>query len=49
MEMPIYFELVGTLMGIALHNSLNINVPLAPVIFKLIFNQKPDMNDMIVW
>jgi hypothetical protein len=49
MEPPIYFELVGSLMGIALHNGLNINVPLAPVVFKLLFGERPDMSDMLIW
>ena len=49
LEMPIYFELLGALLGLVLHNGHNIEVPLAPAVWKLIFNEKPDMSDMLVW
>ena len=47
--MPIYFELVGTLMGIIFHNGLNIDVPLAPTVFKALYDEIPDMSDMVIW
>ena len=49
MEMPIYFELVGALLGIIFHNGLNIDVPLASTVFKSLYNEKPDMSDMVIW
>jgi ubiquitin-protein ligase E3 A len=57
LEPPLTFELVGTIMGMALYNdgspcgpekipiSTNIEVPLAPVIYKLLMGGKPTVFD----
>ena len=48
-ETNLNFELVGTLLGIAMYNSCNIEVPLAPVIYKLILGGKANLEDMTFW
>merc|ERR1712232_121133 len=49
MEMPLYFELFGTLLGIALYNNIQIDLPIAPVIYKLLLNGKPNLTDLKNW
>ena len=47
--MPINFELLGTLIGIALYNGIQVDLPLAPAIFKLLVGEKPNMSDLEAW
>jgi hypothetical protein len=60
-EPPLTFELVGTLMGMAFYNNgspcgaeqkeieTSIEVPLAPVIYKILMGGKPDLEDFSMW
>ena len=48
-EMPLNFELVGTLMGIAMYNDCHIEVPLVSVIYKFLLGGKPDFEDLAHW
>jgi E3 ubiquitin-protein ligase HERC4 len=48
-EPNINFELVGTLMGIAMYNNMFVDIPIAPACYKQILGQKPDLSDMAKW
>jgi hypothetical protein len=39
-------ELVGNLIGVAIYNDQQIDMPLVPVLFKILLGQKPDLNDL---
>jgi ubiquitin-protein ligase E3 A len=47
--MPLFFELVGTLMGIAMYNDCHIEVPLVSCIYKILLGGKPDFDDLAHW
>lgn len=49
LEPNIYFELIGTLMGIAVYNNTFINLPFPMAIFKLLVDVAPDMDDLAQW
>jgi hypothetical protein len=49
MEFPINYELLGTIVGIAVYNNLQIDLPLAPVIYKLLLGEKPSLADLRIW
>ena len=46
-EMNINFELVGTLMGIAIYNNTFIDLPFPRAAYKLLLDQTPDMDDLM--
>lgn len=48
-EPNINFELVGTLMGIAMYNNMFVDIPIAPVCYKQILGFKSDLSDMAKW
>lgn len=48
-EANINFELVGTLMGIAFHNNMFIDMPVVPACYKLLLDKEPNLNDMAQW
>lgn len=48
-EPNINFELVGTLMGIAIYNNLFLDFPIAPACYKILLGQKPDLEDLRKW
>lgn len=48
-EPNINFELVGTLMGIAIYNNLHLDLPLAHACYKLLLDGKPDIVDLEQW
>lgn len=45
-EMNINFELVGTLMGIAIYNNTFIELPFPLAAYKLLLNEKPNLSDL---
>ena len=48
-EPNINFELVGTLMGIAFHNNMFVDMPVVPACYKLLLDQEPNLNDLAQW
>ena len=48
-EMPINYELVGTLMGIAIYNNTFIDLPFPSAAYKLLLDEKPTMDDLAQW
>ena len=48
-EMNINFELVGTLMGIAIYNNTFIDFPFPTACFKLLLDEEPDLQDLAQW
>ena len=48
-EPNINFELVGTLMGLAIYNNLFVDMPVAPACYKLLLDQEPDLRDLAMW
>ena len=48
-EMNINFELVGTLMGIAIYNNTFIDLPFPRAAYKLLLGKKPDLSDLAQW
>ena len=48
-EPNINFELVGTLMGLAIYNNMFIDMPVAPACYKLLLDQEPDLRDLAMW
>ena len=48
-EPNINFELVGTLMGIAIYNNTFIDLPFPHACFKLLLDQEPDLEDLAQW
>lgn len=40
------FELAGSLLGLAVYNNYQIDLPLVPVLFKILMSKKPDLLDM---
>ena len=49
LEPNIYFELIGTLMGIAAYNNTFINLPLPMASFKLLIDEEPNLDDLRQW
>ena len=48
-EPNINFELIGTLMGVAIYNNTFLDLPLAHAIFKILLDQEPDLDDLAQW
>lgn len=48
-EANINFELVGTLMGLAFHNNMFVDMPVVPACYKLLLDFEVDINDMAQW
>lgn len=48
-EPNINFELVGTLMGIAIYNNTFIDLPFPHACFKILLDQEPDLEDLKQW
>lgn len=48
-ETNLNYELIGTLLGLAMYNNFHIDVPLVPAIYKMILGGKPDIEDMMIW
>ena len=48
-EMNINFELVGTLMGIAIYNNTFIDLPFPTAAYKILLDEKPTMDDLVQW
>jgi hypothetical protein len=48
-ESNLNYELVGTLLGLGMYHHYNIEVPLAPCIYKMLLGDKPNMEDMMTW
>ena len=46
---PVQFELVGTLLGLAINNNILIDVPFPMAVYKTLLDQKPDMEDLEEW
>ena len=49
MEPNIYFELIGSLMGIAVYNNTFINLPFPHACYKVLIDQEPDLDDLRQW
>ena len=47
--MNLNFELVGTLMGIAMYNNCHLEVPLVCVTYKILLSGKPNFDDLAHW
>ena len=45
-ESPHNYELVGILMGMAPSNNCLIDIPMCSATYKLLLNQKPDLEDL---
>jgi hypothetical protein len=45
-EPNINYELIGTLMGIAIYNNTFLDLPIVHACFKLLLDQEPDMDDL---
>jgi len=45
-EMPINYELVGILMGIAIYNNTFIDLPFPRASFKLLLDEQPTLDDL---
>lgn len=48
-EAPINFELVGTLLGLAINNNILIDIPFPMAIYKTLLDHKIDMEDLEEW
>ena len=48
-EMNINFELVGTLMGIAIYNNTFIDMPFPRAAYKMLLDQEPNLDDLAQW
>lgn len=48
-EPNINFELVGTLMGLAIYNNVHIDLPLAHACYKILLEKELDMEDFMQW
>lgn len=48
-ELNIYFELIGTLMGIAAYNNTFIDFPFPMACFKVLIDEEPTMDDLRQW
>ena len=46
MEPNIYFELIGTLMGIAVYNNTFIDLPFPMACFKVLIDEEPTIDDL---
>ena len=49
LEPPIYFELIGNLMGIAIYNNTFIDLPFPFALYKVLIDQDPDLDDLRQW
>jgi len=48
-EMPINYELVGILMGIAIYNNTFIDLPFPRAAYKLLLDESPTLDDLAQW
>lgn len=48
-EPNINFELVGTLMGLAIYNNMFLDMPMAHACYKILLDQEPDIEDLLQW
>jgi ubiquitin-protein ligase E3 A len=48
-ESPYNFELIGMLMALAPQNQCLLDIPIAPVCYKVLLDEKPDIDDLRVW
>eukprot|EP00938_MAST-03A_sp_MAST-3A-sp1_P002957 g2957.t1 len=46
-EAPVRFELIGTLLGVAVHNSVLIDLRFPTVLYKKLMNKVPVLNDLV--
>ena len=46
LEPPIYFELIGVLMGIAIYNNTFIDLPFPYACFKILIDEEPNIDDL---
>ena len=49
LEPPIYFELIGILMSIAVYNNTFINLPFPMACFKVLVDEEPNLDDLREW
>ena len=49
LEPPIYFELIGNLMGIAIYNNTFIDLPFPHALYKVLIDQDPGLDDLRQW
>jgi len=49
LEPNIYFELIGTLMGIAVYNNTFIDLPFPMACFKVLIDEEPNLDDLRQW
>ena len=49
LEPPIYFELIGNLMGIAVYNNTFIDLPFPRACYKVLVDVEPDLDDLRQW
>ena len=49
LELNIYFELIGMLMGIAVYNCTFIDLPLLMACFKILIGEEPGLDDLRQW
>jgi len=49
LEPNIYFELIGTLMGIAVYNNTFIDLPFPMACFKVLIDEDPNLDDLRQW
>jgi hypothetical protein len=43
------YEMFGTIIGLGIYNNLKINLPLHPLIYKLLLDEKPSFQDYETW
>ena len=48
-EDPLKFELIGTLLGLAARNQVILDIPIAQTCYKLLLDEKPDIEDLQQW
>lgn len=48
-EPNINFELVGTLMGLAMYNNMFVDMPVVPACYKILLDKEPDLHDLAKW
>ena len=48
-EDPLKFELIGTLLGLAARNQVILDIPIVSTCYKLLLNEKPDLEDLELW
>lgn len=48
-EDPLKFELIGTMLGLAASNQCILDIPLNPTCYKLLLNEKPNLDDLEMW